>query len=151
MKKTNLKAFLVSIVTVLMLGFGQTAFAGADVYHDNYSAGDCYDYGTIMYCWETKGLWHTVTTPSGNTNYMYKGDYTEGYYDSVTGDEIWYNYDSSYKNRVLIKNGEIHVQSYSYDTEYCYYGYSYGYNYDFHFANGNVTKDIYEYISNACD
>lgn len=124
----------------------QFAAGGADVYQNSWDVADCYVYSGGTYCYAYKGMVHQVATPSGNFNYFYKedGSWSETTNWGYSSEGEW-----AYDNKWHTKKGQPQVYSWDNKQEwtYTYAGTTYGCSYlaRYHYANGKVTKDIYDY------
>ncbi len=154
------------LTLVLLVFFANKSIAnGADVYHDNWIyTPQCFEgsytdnYGNFVeykYCYEAKGTWHRVDTPSGNTIYKYKGN--DNYTDNVSINGVENNYSSTseIKYNYLFKNGDTHVvkdsSSYVYKSETSNYCVVYTSNYEFQFVNGDVIRQEVDFIAEPCN
>lgn len=154
--KTNtiLNATVATIFIMATAVTPMTSFAGASVYRDNYDSGlICSDTALLdgnRICFQQKGTWNMVTTPSGNVNYTMKGTVfnSVGYagYTSQTTVES--------NEKMLFKAGVPH-NGHSFTTTSIVNSAngscsSYTIEYDYSFANGNVTQNNYIFTSSPC-
>lgn len=127
----------------------------AVVYHDNFDFSGCYGWYYWYTCYETKGVLHRTNTPSGNTNYHYKADESYEHWSWWWGWGYYYHQVGEYSvdHHFHIKKGQVHVNSWRQDHEYTYSYWGTEYTctatYDYHYANGNVTKSVYDYQCEA--
>ena len=143
----NLQKYLChSILGFLMAMGSSSAFAGAEVYHDTTTDGECIDYPLATnphtFCWEYKAVWTKVETPSGNVIYKSKGDYTESYSNLGEATPYFETVDNR-KLHTVKKAGssEDHVYLYSTTSEFCNNGSRNIVTYDYRFVNGRVVRE----------
>ena len=138
-----------AIITLLVCTMPVLAGDGADVDHDNWlnKSTNTYTYpwGTITIETVDKGVWHSVSTPSGNYKYNYKGvfkynatvEYTGG------GTESYYEKEG-YKYSFLVKPGGVHLDKVSYQWEIDDPWGTYWEIWKFQWVNGKVVRDLYD-------
>jgi len=152
---------LIRVISLTLSFFiSQSAFAGAQVYHDNWNTPEtCFDWSsggnTYIYCYADKGVWHVTNTPSGNAIYhsKYSSDYTldydfNGYMYKETG-----AYDQ--KTNYLFKDGQAHVIKDrntqviegSDNTGYCFI---LSWDSEYQFVNGEVIKNDSNFTFDPC-
>jgi hypothetical protein len=145
-----------TIAAILATGFAVapvTTFAGATVFHQNWNTNlVCYDssYDGARVCFQMKGTWKEVSTPSGNYNYMLKGTVfsssSYGSNSSQTTEEV--------QEKILVKANMPHIGR-SFNTVQIVNAYNggctaYTTEYDYSFVNGNVTQNNYTFSENPC-
>ena len=142
-----------SILGFFMVVGSSSTFAAAEVYHETYIDGECIDYPyedtPHTYCWEYKGIWTSVETPSGNVIYHFKGDYTESY--SHLGETTAYFEIVDNRRLHTVKKAggfEDHVYLNSTTSEFCNSGLRVITTSDYRFVNGQVVREntIYEQL-----
>lgn len=144
-------AVLAALVVTGSILPATSAFAGAVVYRDNYDSGLVCDSPVIpQSCFQLKGTWRSVSTPSGNFTYSMKGTAFTSVNDGLTSSQT--TVDSSEK--MLFKSGLPHNGRSSTTTEIVNSANGQcarvTIEYDYSFANGNVTQNNFTFTSTAC-
>ena len=145
------RAVLAALVATGSALVATSSFAGAVVYRDNYDSGLVCDSPSIpQTCFQLKGRWHQVSTPSGNVTYSMKGTAFISVSDGLNSSQT--TVDASEK--MLFKSGQPHNGRSSTTTEIVNSGSGQctrvTIEYDYGFANGNVTKNNDTFTETTC-
>jgi hypothetical protein len=159
---TILRTTLAALLTVGSTIAPISSFAGATVYRDNLDSGlvcgDVAEVDTInvptgvLYhiCYQGKGTWMQVTSPSGNVNYMLKGTSFTSVSSGVNSSQTTVESNEKW----LFKPGQLRkghsftqtdiVSSYNGQCQKATT------EYDYAFVNGNVIQDNYSFTLGPC-
>jgi hypothetical protein len=144
---------IAAILAMELMIFPATSFAaGATVYRDNWDSGMICSVTPegFSFCFQQKGAWTRVETPSGNVNYKFKG--TAFTSVGIAGNLSQSTIESN--DKMLFKVGELHnghnfttiniVNSANGECR------AYTSEYDYTFANGDVKQDKYSFSYGPC-
>ncbi|MFC2002055.1 hypothetical protein ACFLUZ_06115 [Chloroflexota bacterium] len=139
-----------AIITLLVCTVPVLAGNGADVDHDNwnkkYTNTYLFPWGTITEEIVDKGVWHRVSTPSGNDKYYFKGiEEVTTTFDYGGGNTESYYFKEGYKNSFLVKPGGVHLDKLSYQLEFDDPWGTYWEIWKYQWVNGKVVK----YLDNS--
>ncbi len=150
--KNMLRAMVAKLLAIGIAILPASSFAGgATVYRDNYDSGMfCSTSNGFSFCFQQKGTWTKVETPSGNVNYKFKGTaFTSvGYTGSLSQTTVESN------EKMLFKANELH-NGHSFTTTEIVNTLSgvctaYTSEYDYAFANGDVKQTNYSFSTAPC-